>query len=137
MAPFQAWGRLLSYNPRRRAHPSARFYNTAIGHLIGVASGFASVALFQAPQLPSVLLDHQIVLPRVWASGLGLLLTLVLCLLLKAVRLPAGAIILLITLGALKTSQDAINLVLGVFLIAIFREAVRCLRLKTSVPRLG
>lgn len=119
------------------AHPSARFYNVTVGHVIGLAAGFASVAAFHAGPLPTVLIDHQLALPRVFASALALLLTLLICLILKASHPPAGATTLLVTLGALKTLNDAINLFIGVLLIAIFGEVARRLRLKTAAAHSG
>jgi hypothetical protein len=119
------------------AHPSSRFYNTVVGHVIGLCMGFAAVAIFDAWQLPSPLTDHQLVLPRVWASAVALFLTLLIALLLKASHPPAGATTLLVSLGVLKTKQDAINAICGVLIVAIFGEAVRRTRLKTAIVRSG
>jgi len=40
-----------------------------------------------------------------------------------------------VALGSIKTAADAINLVIGVVIIAIVGEAVRRVRLKGSMPR--
>jgi hypothetical protein len=64
-------------------------------------------------------------------------LTLLICLLLKASHPPAAATTLLVALGAIKTRQDAFNVVAGVLLIAVFGETARRLRLKTAVARSG
>jgi hypothetical protein len=58
------------------------------------------------------------------ALGLTLLLTL----LLKANHPPAGATTLLTALGSIKTLQDAINLTIGVLLVAAFGEVIRRMR---------
>lgn len=39
------------------AHPSAKFYHVVVGHLIGLAAGFAAVAVFHAWQDPVLLSD--------------------------------------------------------------------------------
>lgn len=114
------------------AHPSARLYNTVTGHLIGLAMGFLSVMMFNAWDAPSPLLDHQLGLSRVWASALALTLTLLVALLLKASHPPAGATTLLVSLGALRTREDALNLIVGVVLVGLLGEVLRKLRLKTA-----
>jgi hypothetical protein len=114
------------------AHPSTRFYNTVTGHLIGLSMGFLSVMMFDAWQSPSPLLDHQLGIARVWASGLALSLTILVALLLKASHPPAGATTLLVSLGALRTRADALSMIGGVLLVAVLGEVVRKLRLKTA-----
>jgi hypothetical protein len=117
------------------AHPSSRFYNTLVGHLIGLMMGFVAVAVCAASTLPSPLLDHVLTLPRVWASALALLLTLLAALLLKTSHPPTGATTLLVALGAIRTTEDAINAAIGVFLIASLGEVLRRIRLKGAVVR--
>jgi hypothetical protein len=119
------------------AHPASRFYNTVVGHLIGLLAGFAAVAIFNAWQSPGVLTDHQLVLTRVWASGVALGLTLLMALFLKASHPPAGATTLLVALGAIRTMQDALNAMAGVLFVAIFGAAFRRARLKTAAARSG
>jgi hypothetical protein len=114
------------------AHPSSRFYNTVVGHLIGLIMGFVAVAIFNAWQSPGVLTDHQLVFTRVWASALALGLTLLVALLLKASHPPAGATTLLVALGAIKTPQDAMNAMAGVLVVALLGAAFRHARLKTA-----
>jgi hypothetical protein len=119
------------------AHPSSRFYNTIVGHLVGLASGLIALALFNAWSSPSVLVDHQLVLSRVGAAALALLLTLLLTLLLKASHPPAGATTLLVALGAIRTKTDLINALVGIIIIAICGEGLRQLRLKSATTRAG
>jgi CBS-domain-containing membrane protein len=114
------------------AHPSTRFYNTVTGHLIGLAMGFVSVMVFNAWQSPSPLLDHQLDMTRVWASALALTLTVLLAFLFKASHPPAGATTLLVSLGALRTREDALNLIAGVLIVALLGQILRKLRLKTA-----
>jgi hypothetical protein len=119
------------------AHPASRFYNTVVGHAIGLAAGLLAVFLLGAAEMPSVLGDHQIVLPRVWAAAIALALTILIGLLLKASHPPAGATTLLVALGAIKTQSDFVNAAIGVLAIAIFGEVLRRLRLKTATARSG
>jgi hypothetical protein len=119
------------------AHPSARFYNTVVGHAIGLAAGMFAVFVLGARGIPSVLGDHQIVLARVWAAAIALTLTILIGLVLKASHPPAGATTLLVALGALKTQSDFINAAIGVLAIAVLGEILRRLRLKTATARSG
>jgi hypothetical protein len=119
------------------AHPSSRFYNTVVGHLIGLVVGFIAVAIFQAWESPGVLTHHQLVPVRVWASAVALGLTLLVALLLKASHPPAGATTLLVALGAINTAHDAMNAMAGVVIIALFGALFRRARLKSAVARTG
>lgn len=123
---------LQAENP---AHPSSRFYNTVVGHLLGVGSGLVALTVFNAWNSPSVLVDHQLVLSRVGAAALALLLTLLLTLLLKASHAPAGATTLLIALGAIRTKSDLMNALIGIVVVAICGEGLRQLRLKSATAR--
>jgi hypothetical protein len=119
------------------AHPSARFYNTVVGHAIGLGAGLFAVFLVGAGQTATVLGDHQIVLARVWAAAIALALTILIGLALKASHPPAGATTLLVALGALKTQNDLLHAAIGVLAIAGFGEILRRVRLKTATARSG
>ena len=118
---------LQAANPQ---NPSARFYNTTVGHLLGIAAGVAAVLILAASAEPSVLASHQLFPRRVWASGLAIALTLLFQLLLRANHPPAAATTLLITLGGFGTSsKDITVIVVGVLIVAIAGELLRRLRL--------
>jgi hypothetical protein len=119
------------------AHPSARFYNTIVGHAIGLAAGIFAVFVLGANETPSLLVDHQVVLARVWAAAIALTLTILIALALKASHPPAGATTLLVALGALRTQTDFVNAAIGVLAIAALGEILRRLRLKTATARSG
>lgn len=119
------------------AHPSARFYNTVVGHAIGLAAGLFAVFILGAGETPGVLTDHQVVIGRVWAAAIALTLTILIALLLKASHPPAAATTLLVALGAIKTQSDFVNAAIGVVAIAVLGEILRRLRLKTAVARSG
>jgi hypothetical protein len=111
------------------AHPRSRFYNTVVGHLVGLLAGFGAVALFNAWNEPVTLVDRTLTAPRLGASVLALALTILVAFLLRASHPPAGATTLLVTLGSLSTLADGLNLMLGVLLIAAAGEVIRRLRL--------
>lgn len=117
------------------AHPASRLYNTAVGHLVGLGAGFLAVVILGVRDAPAVLTDHQLAAARMWAAVIALLVTVLVCLLLKATHPPAGATTLLVALGSIKTAADAINLIIGVVIIAIVGEVVRRVRLKGAMPR--
>jgi HPP family protein len=119
------------------AHPSARFYNTVLGHAIGLVVGIFAVAILRAHEAPSLLIDHQIVLARVWAAAISLALTILIGLALKASHPPAAATTLLVALGALKTNNDFINAAIGILVVGVFGEVVRRVRLKTATAKSG
>ena len=123
---------LQAENP---AHPSAKLYHVVVGHAIGVAAGFLSVALFQAWQEPVLLTDHQLTLSRVGAAALALLLTLLGCVFAKASHPPAGATALLVALGSVASGAAAFSVLIGALLIGLLGESLRRLRLNGAMPR--
>jgi CBS-domain-containing membrane protein len=118
---------LQAANPQQ---PSSRFYNTLVGHLLGVAAGVLAVLVLAASNEPSVLATHQLYPHRVWASGLAIALTLLFQLILRASHPPAAATTLLITLGGFNPNwKDISTIMIGVAIIAIAGEVMRRLRL--------
>jgi CBS-domain-containing membrane protein len=117
---------LQAENP---GNPAARFYNTVVGHMAGLVSGFFAVALFNAWNSPTIFKDHVLSPDRAAASALALGLTLLFGLLLKASHPPAGATTLLVSLGGFKTLEDAIMVVIGVLIVAVAGELARRMRL--------
>jgi hypothetical protein len=124
LAPTAA---LQATQPQER---SARFYNTVVGHLIGVVAATACVLLLGAAHEPTLFASHHVFLRRVLASALAVALTQVGQGALKAIHPPAAATVLLITLGGFKpTAPDLAIVVFGVLLIAVAGEGMRQLRL--------
>jgi hypothetical protein len=111
------------------AHPRTRFYNTVVGHLVGLLIGFGAVALLNAWGDPVTLTAKTLTAARVGAAVAALALTILVCFLLRASHPPAGATTLLVALGSLSTLTDAANLMIGAVLIAAAGEAIRRLRL--------
>jgi hypothetical protein len=119
------------------ALPESRTYNIVVGHLIGILAGFAAVYLVGAYDDPVVLQAKMLTGGRVAASVLAIVLLMLTSVPLRASHPPAAATILLITLGSLKTAQDAASLVVGVITIAIGSELFRRVRLRQlpAVPK--
>jgi len=117
---------LQAENP---SHPSAKFYNTVVGHLLGLVAGFLAVAALNVWDDPVVLKDYVVTGGRAVAAAAALMLTLLGCLLLKASHPPAGATTLLVALGSVTTPQQAVALGTGVGIIACFGLLFRRIRL--------
>lgn len=111
--------------------PTARFYNTVIGHTVGLTSGFIAVALFSAWNAPAVLTTHHLTAVRVWTAAFALALTLLSNLLLRSSHPPSGATTLLVALGTFKTINDAVTIMAGVLIVATFGWIFRWLRIKS------
>jgi hypothetical protein len=115
------------------ANPESRTYNIVVGHLIGIAAGFAAVYLLGAYDDPVALQAKVLTIGRALASVLAIALLMIASVPIRASHPPAAATILLITLGSIRTLQDVINLVIGVVIIAVAGELFRRLRLR-QVP---
>ncbi len=116
--------------------PASRFYNVTIGHAVGLVAGYAAVLLFRADAAPALFAAHQLVAPRVWASVLAIVLTMLGAALLKASHPPAAATTLLIALGGFRpTVHDVIIIVVGVLIVAVAGEGLRRLREQTVEQR--
>jgi len=110
------------------AHPASRFYNTLVGHLLGLGAGFAAVFAVGAYYDPVVMVSHQLTWGRIFATAIALALTMLLGIVLKASHPPAGATTLLVSLGAFKI-EDSLTAVIGIVLVASAGELFRRMRL--------
>jgi hypothetical protein len=128
---FPSLGPSIYLQTQKPADPASRFLNVVLGHLLGLAAGFAGVFLFNAFDDPVTLQAKQLTAGRLGAAVVALALTLLLTLLLKAHHPPAGATTLLTALGSIQTLQDSINLMIGVLIIAIAGELIRKTRTNT------
>jgi CBS-domain-containing membrane protein len=116
------------------AHPTARAWNTFVGHLGGLVAGFAAVFVLGASTAPAVLADGELVAVRVLAAGLAVALTIMVGDLLRASHPPAAATALLVALGSIATLERALWLVAGAAAITILGEGVRRIRLQRRAP---
>ncbi len=113
--------------------PSARPWNTIVGHLLGIVAGFAALFLFGAqhelPPMASGVLEFG----RVGATALAVGLTIAGQALLRAEHPPAAATTMLLTLGGLTPSmKTVVVIIIGVALVTIFGEAGRWLHPERS-----
>ena len=128
---FPSLGPTIYLQTQKPGDPSSRFLNVVLGHLMGLAAGFAGVFLFNAFNDPVTLQAKELTWARLGAAVVALALTLLLTLLLKAHHPPAGATTLLTALGSIQTLQDSINLMIGVLIVAIAGELIRKTRTST------
>lgn len=122
---------LLAVTP---AHPTARPWNTIVGHAGGMVSGFAAVAVLGAATAPTVLGDHQLVPVRVAAAVLAIGLTVGAGFLLRASHPPAAATTLLVALGSIATLEQGLVALAGVVILTGVGEFLRELRRERVTP---
>lgn len=109
---------------------SARPYNIVVGHLVGLGAGFLALRIANAWNTPRLLPSGHLSRDRMWAVCLAAVLTTVLTLLLKAGQPAALSTTLLMSLGEIQTSRDALAIIAGVLPIAAIGEPIRRTRLK-------
>ena len=110
---------------------SARPYNCLVGHLVGIASGFAAVAVFNAWDSPIVPL-YDVSLRRLGAAALAIGLTVLLNHLFRSGHPPAAATTLLVALGTFHTAWGAGLIAIGVVLLVLLGELGRRLFGRTT-----
>ncbi len=109
--------------------PMSRFYNTVVGHLMGLGAGFLSIFLFGLQHTPLLTTTHAVTLDRMGAAVISVTLTMLGCLLFRASHPPAAATTLLIALGGFRpTPREATNIAIGVLIVATVGEFLRRLR---------
>lgn len=111
---------------------SSRVYNVLVGHYIGLAMGFAAVALMNSWGAPNVLATHDLTAIRIWAAVIAMVLTSGVIVALRASHPPAGATALLVALGSFNTWHDAITVVAGVAIVGVLGEILRFVRLRSK-----
>jgi CBS domain-containing membrane protein len=92
--------------------------NTIIGHMVGVAAGAASLALFGLLDAPSVYVAG-VTLGRVGAIALAVALTGGILRLLRAAHPPAGATTIIVASGLLAKPRQMLDVLIGVLLLTI------------------
>jgi hypothetical protein len=116
------------------AHPVTRAWNTIVGHFGGLVAGAIGVILAGAASQPVVLVDHVLTPQRVLASVIAIALTGIMGGALRASHPPAAATTLLVSLGSLKTIDDAANLMAGVLLLTAVAALLREVRTHRVTP---
>ena len=122
---------LLALTP---VHPTARPWNTFVGHLGGLLAGFVAVAIVGAAGAPTVLGDHVLVPVRVGAAVIAIALTMIAGSLARASHPPAAATTLLVALGGIATLDQSLALMAGVATITVVGEGFRRLRIHRLTP---
>jgi CBS-domain-containing membrane protein len=111
-------------------HPTSRFYNVLVGHLIGLGAAYLFLWAFQADATPSVLIGKTMYASRLWASVVAIAAMVLVQQLTYSLHPPAAATVLLITLGGFQMNRSSvITLLVGIVIIAIAGELVRRARL--------
>lgn len=116
----------LVETPDRR---SAQPYSVLVGHLVGIASGFAALVIARAWHTAPVS-SAGVPFPRIWAAVVAVALTVFVNLLLRASQPAAASTTLLVSLGLMQSPHDAAILMGGVVLIFLLGEPVRVWRLR-------
>jgi hypothetical protein len=115
-------------------HPTARPWNTIVGHLVGLLAGAAAVSVFGAWAAPTVTGDHVLVASRVLAATLAIALTLAGGSIARASHPPAAATTLLVALGGIATLDQGFALLAGVVALAVLGEGFRRVRTRRVTP---
>lgn len=111
---------LFFYTPMA---PAASPRNALIGHLVGAAMGWLSLALFGLLDAGPAIATG-VTLPRVLAAGLSLGATSAAMVLLRAAHPPAGATTLIVSLGILTQPWQLAVLMLAVVLLTVQAFAI-------------
>jgi hypothetical protein len=104
---------------------SARAYNVVVGHMVGLAAGFAALAMLSGFAAPPVATAKFLPAIRIWASVIAVTITVAANLLLKSGQPAALATALLVTFGSFQGPRDAFGIVMGVLVLAAIGEPVR------------
>ncbi|HLA80879.1 MAG TPA: HPP family protein [Thermoleophilia bacterium] len=104
--------------------PTSRLYNCFVGHLVGLGSGFAAVAIFNAWNAPIVPLED-VTWPRMGAAAVAIGLTVFTNHLLRSGHPPAAATTLLVALGTFHTAWGAALVVIGVAILLVIGELLK------------
>lgn len=114
--------------------PSARPYSVIVGHLIGVAAGYAALWMTGAWHVPGV--SSAGVLPlRIASASVAALLTVFGNLALKAAQPAALSTTLLIALGTMQKPIDAAVIMGSVGLMTLLGDPIRAVRLRKQNER--
>jgi len=117
--------------------PSARLYNIIVGHMTALGAGFFSLWILSAWHAPIVATAGFVSSPRLWAAVLSVALTTLLTLVLHASQPASLSTTLLVSLGTMQSSRDAVAIILGVLIIAAIGEPIRRQYAREGVGRHG
>lgn len=107
----------------------SRPWNVVVGHLIGIAVGYAAVFATGAAHAPPFTSGEELTFVRVEAAALAMFAAILLELAFGASHAPAGATTLLVALGIMPPTWSAVTaLAGGIALITVSGEGVRLLQ---------
>ena len=128
-ALFPSLGPTALMQAHEPEHPSSRFYNVVVAHLLGLGSAFLAVTLLGIAHEKSVFEVGHLTWERVAASVLAVALAAALEMVLRASHPPAASTTLLAALGTFHpTLRDTTTVAIGVLVVALVGEAFRRLR---------
>lgn len=113
---------------------SAHFYNTVVGHYVGIAAGLIGIAIFSLWTSPPVLVSHQLLPAWVGAAAIVIFLIIIINMFLRYSHPPAAATTLLVSLGAFRTTSQISALIAGILIIAVVGELLRRIRTGGEKP---
>lgn len=116
--------------------PSARFYNVVVGHWIGMACGFAALAVLGAWSVPNPIITGHFTAMRVWSCSIGVALTALFTLLARAGQPAAYATTILVAVGAMQRPRDALFIAVSVLILGAVGEPIRRMRLTPREKRI-
>lgn len=118
---------VISHKP---GQSSSNLYHVVVGNYLGIALGYLAVLIVGAWGSPSLPMDVHPTAVRMWASVLGVSLTILAQMLFRAYDPAGGVTTLLITLGTFKENwHDATALLIGTGIVALIGEVFRYLRM--------
>ena len=117
-------------------HPTTRFRNIVVGHVVAFACAWLALLLLGVGKAPTLLSGQAIPVVRVWASALAVAVTVLVQPSLRAYHPPAAATALLVTLGVYRTNwSTSASLLGGVVVIALLGEWFQRLRIANRPAR--
>jgi hypothetical protein len=119
---FPSLGPTIFIHTVTPAQKAARPWNTFVGHGIGAAAAFLSLAVFGALHAPSAMVAGHVSMSRIAASALAVALTIGGQIPARAGHAPATATTLLITLGGLPADLATV----GVLVVGIGLSTLLC-----------
>lgn len=114
---------------------STKPYNTIVGHMIGLGSGFFAVWALGIAGQPSVFMEHAVSGPRVCAAVVAVAIAIALEFILNAKHPPAASTTLLTALGSFRLDwTDTWEVLAGVVAVTVAGELLRMLHPDPQPP---
>jgi hypothetical protein len=123
---FPSLGPTIMVISETPAAPAAHPRNVFVGHVVGVASGYAAL-LVTGLRTGRSTIETGLDARRVAAAVIALVVTVFVLQLLRTPHAPAGATTLIVGLGILKTPGDLLVIVLSVLLVTVVASGANIL----------